>query len=73
MTGPHSPNRPIWRCPECHWPWPCPPARGLLGHRYGSNPLALARFMARLLVYAARDQPHRDAGEVHAQIMGWIH
>ncbi|WP_327032235.1 hypothetical protein [Micromonospora ureilytica] len=55
LGSPHRPMRPTWLCRVCAAPWPCQPARLLLGLEYRGDRAGLAVYMAGMLFDATAD------------------
>jgi hypothetical protein len=68
----HQPTTQSWVCLACSLPWPCLTRRRQLLARYADSPASLALVLAAALVDACRDLPEVPAGELHAQLVGWL-
>lgn len=74
---PHRPMRPTWLCRVCAAPWPCQPARLLLGLEYRGDRIGLAIYMAGMLFDATGDllalnpNPGPQPADLFARFISW--
>ncbi|MFC4021879.1 hypothetical protein ACFOW4_28610 [Micromonospora sp. GCM10011542] len=74
---PHLPMRPLWLCRVCAAPWPCQPARLLLGMEYRRDRVSLSVYMAGQLFDATADliklnpHPTTTPAELFDKFLAW--